>query len=502
MKSRNPQIATRPASGRTSAATARIRATVLRGILILAAFTFVVDMLLLVQPLYMLQIYDRIIPSRSLDTLIFLSLIAVGALLLLGALEALRGMIASRLAAQIDVVAGSDTFRAALAGQGANLGDVQPLRDLAAVRSFLGGRTLFAFLDLPFAPIFIGLLYFIHPNLFWLTLIGAVVLALLALANQRASDKLAAETSSGQLAAINVAQAFARNSESVQAMGMSGNAIHVWGQYEADVLKRQEQLNRTSAAYTGLSRFLRLGLQIAILGYGGYLVVLGEMTAGMIFASSLISSRGLQPIDQIIAGWRSFVDMRKTWDRLQNALNQAPRRLAPTELPAPEGNLTIDHITVFPPTQAPADPILRNINATIPAGECLVVLGESGAGKSTLVRALVGSLSPRAGAVRLDGSDIRHWDRDRLGQHIGYLSQDVELLPGSIARNISRFLPDADDNDIVTAARKAHVHDLIAKLPHGYDTAIGPGGYRLSGGQKTARRPCPRLFRQPSIADP
>lgn len=454
------------------------------GFVALIVFSFVINILLLIQPIYLLQIYDRVLSSASVETLAFISVIAVAALVLLGAVDAIRSMICGRIAARLEAGTGARALVGAMRGPRASLGDVQPLRDLATVRAFISGRALLAYFDLPFVPLFIGILYFIHPDLFWLTLGGATVLALLAWANQHAMQRPVGEAGERAMAAMLAAQSFARGAESIAAMGMVGNVVGAWGGQEARSLEAQDRLNRINAIYAGVSRMLRIGLQIAILGYGGYLVLAGEMTAGMIFASSLISGRGLQPIDQVIAGWKPAVDARKAWGRLSVLFAALGTRPDATDLPDPVGRLSLENVVVFPPNAVNADPLLKRISAEIPAGDCVVVIGPSGAGKSTLMRAIVGGFEIRSGAIRVDGADIRNWDRESLGRHVGYLAQDVELLPGTIAQNIARFDPDARDAAIIDAAKKAEVHDLIQRLPKGYDTIIGPAGQQLSGGQR------------------
>ncbi|WP_185984143.1 type I secretion system permease/ATPase [Aureimonas mangrovi] len=447
-------------------------------------FTFVTNVLLLVQPLYMLQVYDRVLVSSSLETLAFISLIAAGAILLLGAIDALRSIMAGRLAARIGVAGGSSALLASIAGQRASLGDIQPLRDLSTVRGFVGGRTLLAFLDMPFAPFFIGILYLIHPHLFWLTAGGAVVLFAVAFANQWAGDRALGASGEESIGASLMAQAFTRNGESISAMGMRGNVTEAWGRQEGRAMAAQERANSVASFYGGLSRVVRLGLQIAILGYGGYLVVTGEMTAGMIFAASLISGRGLQPIDQVIGGWKGFVDFRAAWRRLSAALASAKVGETRTELPTPTGRIEVQKVIVAARGNERGDPILKGVSAVIPQGACVAVVGASGAGKSTLARVLAGALVPNSGVVRIDGADMANWDSEALGRHVGYLSQEVEMLPGTIAQNIARFDPDASDADIVAAATKAQVHDLVLGFPQGYDTMLGPGGIQLSGGQR------------------
>ncbi|MCC2612016.1 type I secretion system permease/ATPase [Neorhizobium sp. Rsf11] len=485
----------------------RLAATFRRGLAGLFGFGFVVNLLLLIQPIYMLQVYDRVLPSASIETLIYISIIALGTLFLLGIVDSVRAIMASRLASRLEVAVGADALQASMAGPRASLGDVQPLRDLQTVRGFTSGRGLFAFLDLPFAPFFIALLYLIHPNLFWLTVMGVVALVAIAIANQWASDKAAGDAGTRQMNATLAAQAFVRNAESLKAMGMRPNIVHRWGSEEALSLAAQDRVNSTNALFAGLSRVLRLSLQIATLGYGGYLVLAGEMTAGMIFAASLISGRGLQPIDQVIGGWKGFIEARKAWKRLTEALAVVRPAETRTELPAPRGEVSFEAVIVFPPASEAAgrasaqagEPLLKRISATIPAGACVAIIGPSGAGKTTLMRTLIGAIEPRSGAVRIDGADIRNWDPDHLGQYIGYLAQDVELLPGTIAQNIARFDPNASSEAIVRAAQKAQVDDLVLKLPKAYDTMIGPGGFQLSGGQRQRVGLARAFFGKPKI---
>ena len=456
-----------------------------RAILEIGVFSFLVNALMLVMPLYMLQVYDRVLPSSSLETLLFLSIIAGFALGLLAVLEFVRSVYANRIATRLDVSKSRDAMMAAMDSPRAPLGDVQTLRDLSAVRGFIASRSAFALFDLPFSPLFIGLLYFIHPVLFALTLGGAVILAGVAYANQLASAEAVRRSSTNGIAAMMTAQSFVRNAETLRAMGMMGNAIAAWGRQHAPSLAASDDVTRINALFAGFSRFLRLGLQIAILGTGGLLVLRGEMTAGMIFASSIISGRGLQPIDQVIGGWRQFVEVRAAWQRFVKATEGRKTDKPRTELPSPEGRIDAEGLVYFAPNAGPdAKPVIKRLTFKVPAGAVVGVIGPSGAGKSTLARLLVGAIQPRAGTVRMDGADIRNWDPEILGRHVGYLPQDVELLPGTIGENVARFSPDSTDEQVVAAALGAHVHDLIQELPEGYDTVIGPQGLILSGGQR------------------
>lgn len=446
-------------------------------------FSAVTNVVMLILPLYMLQVYDRVLPAANLDTLAYLTLLALFSLLLFGALEVVRGVYASRLAARLDVSLGPLSFLGAMSGPRAGLGDVQALRDLATVRSFIASRTVFVLFDLPFGPIFVGLLYFIHPLLFLVTVVGAVLLLLVAVLNQVASARPTKEAAECLGASMNSAQAFARNFETVRALGMVANAIEFWGTRFSDSLSATDKVARINAFYGAISRTSRSVLQIAILGTGAYLVLHNEMTAGMIFASSMMSARALQPLDQIIGSWRQIIDARSAWRRL-SSLQSKPGKEG-VALPTPQGIIGADQVIYYLPGSADgAPPLIKRLTFEIPAGQVVAVVGPSQAGKSTLARLLVGAIEPRSGAVRVDGGDIRNWNPEELGRQIGYLPQDVELFPGTIAQNISRFEPDVPDEKLIQAAQRAQVHELIIAQRDGYSTQIGPTGVRLSGGER------------------
>ncbi len=453
-------------------------------LLALALFSLVINLLMLTMPLYMLQIYDRVLPSRSTDTLTFLTIIAVTALVVFGLLEGVRNLIAARAALRLDTTLGAETLSAVIRQGKATQGDIQPLRDLAAIRTFISSRVVFALLDLPFSPIFIAILYFIHPHLFWITLTGAVVLALVALVSQRTNAAAMSQSANSHNEALGAAQAFARNSESLQAMGMVEDGISIWGRANAAALIAQDAAAKRSAFLTGLSKTLRICLQVAVLGYGAYLVLEGQMTAGMIFASSIISGRGLQPIDQVIGGWRQYVVAWSAWLRLNSVLATNNKPAAQIKMPDVKGQVSVEGLVVAAPGSSIDSAMLKRVSFSLQQGESLGIVGPSGAGKSTLARVLVGAVVPLAGQVRLDGVEILQWDSEDLGHQIGYLSQEVELLPGTVANNIARLSRDADSEKILAAAHKAGVHEMILRLPAGYDTVLGLGGFALSGGQR------------------
>ncbi len=449
-------------------------------------FSTIANVLLLISPLYLLQVYDRVLPASSMNTLVYLTLFAVGGLAVLGILELVRSLYANRFAARLDVQLGSAAFIAAMNGSRAGLGDVQPLRDLATIRSFIASRALFFLFDLPFGPFFILLLYFVHPLLFAITLAGAVVMVAVALLNQAATSRSGREAGDTLAATMNFAQTFARNFETVRALGMVSSIVEFWGGRFSDSLRASDKVARSNAVYGGLSRTIRMVLQLAVLGVGAYLVLLEEMTAGMIFAASIISGRALQPLDQIVGSWRQVIDASQAWKRISAlAKLDSIEKPVSVELPAPKGVLALEQVVYFLPNADPgAPPLIKRVSFAADAGEIVAIIGPSQAGKSTLARLIVGAIKPRSGVVRIDGADIQSWESDQIGRHMGYLSQEVELFPGTISQNIARFEADPSDEKIIAAAQRAQVHKLILGLANGYATVIGPMGVRLSGGER------------------
>ena len=453
-------------------------------LLIIAFFSFFANILQLTIPLYMLQIYDRVLPSQSSNTLIFLSILAAFALILLGLTEMVRQILATRAAAKLDSVLANDVLERVITDGHKTNGNIQSLRDLQAVRGLVASKILFGVIDFPFSLIFIGCLYLIHPSLFWLTIIGALILLLIAVLNLKFTEKSSAEQVQANVIANQQSEFFARNSDSIIAMGMMKDVVASWGNWNANALIAADKSANRNSIFGGMSRTIRFGIQAAMLGYGAYLVQQGEMTAGMIFASSIISGRALQPIDMVINSWPQLSAGRRSWEKVKEFVARTEKREKYTEVAPPQGHLEIEGVLQPNPVDHKKPPILNRISFKLPAGQSVAVIGPSGSGKSTLARIIIGAFKPFAGDVRIDGNNISNWDPEDLGQYIGYLAQDVELLPGTIAQNISRFKPDASDEDIRHAAEMAHVEDLIKKMPHGYDTPIGPGGLAVSGGEK------------------
>jgi len=450
----------------------------------IAFFSLFTNLLMLAIPLYMLQIYDRVLPSQSAATLTFLSIIAALALLVLGAMEVVRSILANRTAARLDADLGDTVLQHVIRSGTASGGSSQPMRDLVTIRNIISSRQAFALLDLPFSLVFIAILYLIHPDLFWITVAGALLLALLALLNQYMSAKPAREQIEKAIASSLQTEYLARNADSLVAMGMVRNVVNHWGTGHANEMVQSDKSGQINAFFTGISRFVRLGLQIIILGYGALLVLAGDITPGMIFASSIVSGKALQPIDQVIGSWRQLAAGLEGWRRLKKFFAGKNERADYTPLPAPTGTLTVTDVSQPNAIDPAARPVLSRINFTLEAGQSVAVIGPSGSGKSTLARIIIGAVRPRVGTVRIDGHDIANWDPEELGRHIGYLAQDVDLLPGTIAQNISRFDPVPDPVKFIEAAKLAHAEDLIKAMPRGYDTPIGPGGVQISGGEK------------------
>lgn len=462
-----------------------LRSAFLRSVIDLGLFSTVVNVLALTSPLFLIQVYDRVLPSSSIETLVYLTIIAFLAFAFLGLLDVIRTIYAVRMAAKLDSELGATAFANVVTATGREPGDIQPLRDLATIRGFVASRGTPVLFDLPFSPVFAALLYLLHPLLFLMTTIGGIVILLLVFLNQ-SMNKKASQFAQERITSANLtAQMFSRNAETVRAMGMTNNVGEVWGRQFAAATAAADGSLVVNAIFGGISRSIRMILQMAILAVGATLVLKGQMTAGMIFASSILSGRALQPLDQLVGIWKQAMDARSAWSRFEKVIEAGSVDSRKLLLPNPAGDIAVrDLLYVSPDAGADPEPILKRLNFTIAAGESVAVVGPSRAGKSTLARLLTGAVAPTAGSITIDGADLRTWDAAQLGGLIGYLSQDVQLLPGTIAANISRFEPDAADEAVVAAARAAHANDLILSQAKGYQTPIGPGSNNLSGGER------------------
>ncbi|WP_367715667.1 type I secretion system permease/ATPase [Nitratireductor sp. GISD-1A_MAKvit] len=458
-----------------------------------------INALALVAPLYMMQIYDRVITSRNMTTLLMLTIIAGALLISYALLEASRSRTLVRAGILFDEKASDEVFDTVQRGSVSRPGGAfsQGLRDLDRVREYLTGNGLIALCDAPWAPIFIAGCFLLHPWYGFIALGGAVVLFLFALLNEFLTRHHLQQGSRSMIEAGNYASASLRNAEVTQAMGMLGALRRRWNEQHKAVLGWQAMASDRSGAILALTKFVRMSLQIAILGIGAFLVITEGLSAGTMIAASIMMSRALAPVEQSVGNWRSLVAARESYSRLNELLRAFPQSKVRMSLPAPKGAIAVEQVTAAPP--GAQKPTLKGVTFNVDSGEVVGVLGQSGAGKSTFARVLVGVWPYQHGHVRLDGTELPHWNPDELGRHIGYLPQDVELFSGTIAENISRFDTDARHGDIIAAAELAGVHSMVQKLPDGYNTEIGPGGTAISGGQRQRIGLARAVFRSPPL---
>jgi ATP-binding cassette subfamily C exporter for protease/lipase len=461
-------------------------------------FTALINVLMLVPSIYMLQVYDRVLSSQNETTLAMLSMMVVGFFVFIGVLEIVRSFIVIRIGSQLERRFNLRVYQAAFErnlfkGEG-NAG--QSLGDLTHIRQFVTGPALFAFFDAPWFPVYLLVIYLFNVWLGVFATAGAVLLIALACLNEAMTKQPLGEAAAFSQKSSQLATSHLHNAETIQAMGMLGALRNRWFQVHSRFLGLQNQASDTGAVISSLSKTLRLCLQSLVLGLGALLVIKGDMTAGMMIAGSILMGRVLSPIDQLIAVWKQWSGAKLAYRRLDALLQAYPPSDEAMALPAPKGQITFEHVSAGPPGQRAAT--LHRVNFSLGAGAVMGVLGASGSGKSTLARVLVGVWPTLGGTVRLDGADIHRWNRDDLGPYIGYLPQDIELFSGSIAQNIARFR-EADPQKVVMAAQQAGVHDLILRMPQGYDTVLGEDGSGLSGGQKQRVALARALYGKPSL---
>ena len=446
-------------------------------------FSLFINLLMLAPSLYMLQVYDRVLASRSEFTLLMLTLLIAGALIVMGALDWVRSQILIRVGARLDSLINARLFSAMfdLGLRRPGAASAQPLSDLNNLRQFLTGNGLFAFFDVPWIPIYLAVLFLLHPWFGWFAIIAALILIALTVTTELATGKPLAAANAEAIAAAGYAQSNLRNVEVLEAMGMLPRIRQRWLERHARVMGLQALASDWAGALTATSKMMRMLLQSLILGLGALLAVEHVVSPGVMIAASILMGRALAPIDLLIGTWKGFVTARTAYQRLNDLLHAIPERPHYMSLPPPTGALTLEGVVVVPPgAQTPA---LRGISLNIEANEVIGVIGPSAAGKSTLARAILGVWPLYAGKVRLDGADIQNINRDELGPYLGYLPQDIELFDGTIAENIARF-GEVDPDQVVAAARKAGVHEMILQLPNAYNTRIGEAGSVLSGGQR------------------
>ena len=446
-------------------------------------FSAVINLLMLAPALYMLQVYDRVLASGNLMTLLMLTLMILGLFALMGALEWVRSQVVIRLGTQMDMRLNQRVYDAAFEAQlrTASPAAGQALSDLTRLRQFATGNALFAFFDAPWFPVYLFVIFMFSPWLGLLALGGAVVLMLLAWINQRVSHGPLKAASEWSVEATQQASAHLRNSEAIEAMGMLDTLRERWLAQHTAFLTQQNLASEKTATVSAWSKGVRLALQSLVLGLGAWLAVQGQITAGMMIAGSILMGRVLSPIDQLIGVWKQWSSARLAYQRLEALLQAYPPRPRRMALPTPTGELSVEQLGACAPGTRRAT--LANLSFALPAGQVLGVIGPSGCGKSTLARLLVGVWQPVTGKVRLDGADLSQWDKHQLGPHLGYLPQDIQLFAGTIAHNIARFA-EVNADKVLAAAQMAGVHELILQLPQGYDTVLGDSGAGLSGGQK------------------
>jgi PrtD family type I secretion system ABC transporter len=447
-----------------------------------ALFSLLINLLMLVSPIYMLQVYDRVLTTGRIETLVMLTLIATIALAVMCALDALRTSVTIRVGCWLNEQLGPAYLACAVRGRlKSDPSGVEHLRDISQLQNFVATQGLTAFFDAPWVPIFVALIWILHPMLGMVALASAVVLFLLSIANEFATRKATETANKKQIEASLLADATIRNAEIVQAMHMLPAMTDRWAAINGAVVDGLRRSGDIGGFVLATTKFVRFFVQVAILGVGAWLVVNSQLTAGAMIAGSILLGRALAPVELAISMWRNFMGARFSYGRLKKAIEEHPAPPRRTTLPSPGGRVAVDGVSYLTPNTAQL--IVSEVSCDVGPGEALAIIGPSGAGKSTLCRMMVGLALPNVGEIRLDGSPIHHWDGEQIGRHIGFLPQDVELFTGSVRDNIARMQV-AGDEAVVKAATLAHAHEMIQHFPQGYDTHIGDGGVRLSGGQR------------------
>ncbi|MFW6027351.1 MAG: type I secretion system permease/ATPase [bacterium] len=467
-------------------------------VLSVGLFSMFINLLMLVPALYMLQIYDRVLSSGSVATLLYLTLVAGGLILTAALLELFRSRILVRLSGHMDRELRGPMFSGllnfGLQHKGAGL--AQPLRDLDTLRTFLSGNGLIFFFDAPWAVIFILVIFMMHWVLGVLALAGALILLALAFVTEKLTQKTLAEANQQHMSSYNFAESSFRNADAIGAMGMMPGLRSRWQGQHDRALALQAVASDRAGGVSASVKFVRPFLQVLMLGTGGFLVLQQAITPGMMIAASIILGRALAPVEGALGHWRGIGAARGAYSRLKAFVAALPEEREHLRLPEPRGALRVEGVVAMPP--GTRTPVLGGVSFALQPGDSLGIVGPSAAGKSSLARLLVGVWRPSAGKVRLDGADVADWPNEELGPHLGYLPQDVELFEGTIAENIARF-QQPDSEAVVRAARQAGVHDMILRLERGYDTQIGPGGASLSGGQRQRIGLARALYGEPKL---
>lgn len=446
-------------------------------------FSAIINLLMLAPSLYMLQVYDRVLQSQNEITLLMLTLLILGAFVFMGALELIRSFVLVRVGAKFDMELNRRVYTAAfeqnLKMAGGNAG--QALNDLTNLRQFLTGNALFALFDAPWFPVYLLVIFLFEPVLGWFALISTVILVVLAYVNDKVSRKPLSEANTLAIQSSTMATNNLRNAEVIESMGMLPNLMKRWFVTHGKFLHLQAEASEKAGLVGAVTKFVQVSVQSLVLGLGALLVLEHKITPGMMIAASILLGKAMGPVQQLIGVWKSFASTRSSYERLSMLLEANPAREEGMALPKPIGKLSVENVIAAPPGAKAA--LLKNVTFAVNPGDVLGIIGPSGSGKSTLARLLVGVWPAQSGKVRLDGADIYHWNKAELGPSIGYLPQDIELFAGTVAENIARF-GDVDPEKVVRAAQRAGVHDMILRMPDGYDHKLGDGGAGLSGGQR------------------
>ncbi|MDB5589470.1 MAG: type secretion system permease/ATPase [Devosia sp.] len=460
----------------------------------------IINVLALTGSFYMLQIYDRALTSGSVQTLVALSMLAIGLYLSQGVFDIIRSQILVRIGGRLDRILAPIAHRVSVDMPRFGFSTSEALergRDVDTLRGFMGSQGPMALFDLPWVPIYILFVYLLHPVLGAVTLGGAIVLTLLTVLTELRSRKLSSTAQQANVLRNNIADSNARNADILKAMGFAGRAVARFTAANQEHVQLQTKASDIIGTFSALSRVLRMLLQSALLGIGAYLTIKGQMSAGSIIAVSVASSRALAPIDLAIGNWKGVVAARQAFKRLRETMVALGGVSGPLDLPAPKHSVKVEKITVSAP--ATGRVLLSEVSFELKAGQALGIIGPSGGGKTTLIRALTGIWPTLRGGVRLDDADLNQWDEDVIGQYVGYLPQEVALLDGSVIENISRLDPQRDGKAIVAAAMAAGIHEMIVRLPEGYDTQLGPMGTALSAGQRQRVGLARALYKDPFL---
>ncbi|MCV2422136.1 type I secretion system permease/ATPase [Paucibacter sp. DJ2R-2] len=467
-------------------------------LLTVGAFSGFLNLMALAPSLYMLQVYDRVLGSRNETTLLVLTGLLVGVYLLIAALETIRTWLLVQVGVRLDAELNERVFNAAFERNLRNPGSntAQPVHDLNTLRGTLTGPALLALFDAPWLPVFLVVIFWMAPPLGWFSLVGALVLMVLAVVNERVSKSRLDEAQKYSMLAHGKLTNHLRNAEVIEAMGMLPQIRRRWYQLHRQQLSLQAKASDQAAVLGSATKFVRMCMQSLVLGMGALLVLEGSMTAGMMIAASILVGRALAPVELMVGNWKQIVTGSQTYRRLNELLATHPARVSGMDLPRPLGQISVEGASVaVPGTQRQ---ILKNLNFSVNAGDVVGVIGPSASGKSTLARVLVGIWPATIGSVRLDGASLAQWSKDELGPSIGYLPQDIELFDGTVAENIARF-GDVDAEQVVLAARRADMHEQILRLPQGYDTPLGSAGSNLSGGQRQRVGLARALYGDPAL---